>query len=293
MRHHHRWMPIVRWLIPISIFLAMNIAGFAAEVKKDIEYSRAEGMSLRLDVSIPNGEGPFPAAILVHGGGWVRGDKRIDVTPLFKPLADAGIAWFSINYRLAADPLHFGVAIDDVDAAIRFVKDHAAEYRVDPDRIALIGESAGGQLAGMAALNSGVSVKAVVLLYAPTDLVSLLNVASELLPASILDRLKGTPLEGLLLSRLAQLSPITRLRAGMPPFLLIHGTADPLVPFEQSRAMCRKMESVGASCELFPVPGAGHAMRRWEDNPKISEPYKKEMVRWLLEQFGENPVTAI
>jgi len=79
----------------------------------------------------------------------------------------------------------------------------------------------------------------------------------------------------------------------MPPFLMIHGTADPLVPFEQSRAMCDKMVSVGASCELFPVPGAGHGMRRWEGTPSMSEPYKKKMIRWLLEQLADNPVTAI
>jgi acetyl esterase len=290
-------MRITGWVVPGFLLLLVSIAmpALAAEIHKDIEYSRAEGMSLRLDACTPDGSGPFPAAILVHGGGWVRGDRRIDVAPLFQPLSNAGIAWFSISYRLATDPLHFGVAINDVEAAIRFVKDHAAEYRIDPDRIALIGESAGGQLAAMAALNNapGTSVKAAVLLYAPTDLVSLLNGASELIPSSILDKLKDTPLESLLLARLAQLSPISKVRPGMPPFLMIHGTADPLVPFEQSRAMCIRMQSVGAGCDLFRVPGAGHGMRRWEGNPAISEPYKKEMIRWLLEQLSENPVRAI
>ena len=273
----------------------MSTVAAAAEIRTDIEYSRAGGMSLRLDASVPEGSGPFPAAVIVHGGGWIRGDKKIDPAPLFKPLSDAGIAWFSINYRLASDPIQFGVAINDVEAAIRFVKANAAEYRIDPDRIALIGESAGGQLAGMAALNNapGTSVKAVVLLYAPTDLVSLLNSASELIPSSILDKLKDTPLESLLLARLAQLSPISKVRAGMPPFLMIHGTADPLVPFEQSRAMCIRMQSVGAGCDLFRIPGAGHGMRRWEGNPAMSEPYKKEMIRWLLEQLAESPVRAI
>ena len=145
----------------------MATIGFAAELHRDVEYSRAEGLSLRLDASIPDGTGPFPAAIIVHGGGWVRGDRKYDVAPLFKPLADAGFAWFSIDYRLASDPLHFGIAVNDVEAAIRFVKERAQDYRIDADRIALIGESAGGQLAGMAALNNarGTSVKAVVAIY--------------------------------------------------------------------------------------------------------------------------------
>jgi dipeptidyl aminopeptidase/acylaminoacyl peptidase len=89
------------------------------------------------------------------------------------------------------------------------------------------------------------------------------------------------------------LSPIEKVRPGMPPFLLIHGTADVLVPFAQSRAMCIKMQSAGASCDLFRVPGGVHGIRRWEGNPEISMPYKKEMIRWLNEQLAENPVRAL
>jgi acetyl esterase len=287
-------MHFTGWAGPICFLLSMNTLGVAAEVHRDVEFSRVEGLSLQLDASIPDGRGPFPAAIIVHGGGWVRGDKRYDVAPLFKPLADAGIAWFSIDYRLASDPLRFGLAVNDVESAIRFVKQHAEEYRVDPDRIALIGESAGGQLAGMAALNNapGTSVKAVVAIYAPTDLVSLLK-TSNLIPPSIRNSLEGTPLEGLLLARLAQLSPIEKVRPGMPPFLMIHGTADPLVPFEQSRTMCSRMQSVGASCDLFRVPGGGHGIRRWESNTAIAEPYKREMIRWLNQQLAENPVLVL
>src|ERR1051325_7771397 len=116
-----------------------------------IEYAKPDGISLLFDACIPLGDGPFPAAIIVHGGGWARGDRRTDVEPLFQPLTDAGIAVFSISYRFATDPLRFGVAIDDVRTAIRFVKAHATEYNVDPDRIALIGASAGGHLAATAA----------------------------------------------------------------------------------------------------------------------------------------------
>jgi acetyl esterase len=272
----------------------MNMTGVAAEIRKDVEYSRAEGMSLRLDASIPEGKGPFPAVIIVHGGGWVRGDRRVDVAPLFKPLSDAGIAWFSISYRLATDAFHFGVAVNDVEAAVRFVKEHSDEYSVDPARLALIGESAGGQLAAMAALNGaqGTSVKTVVALYAPTDLVSLVN-GSELIPQAIRNGLQGTPFEGLILARLAQLSPIEKVRRDMPSFLMIHGTADSLVPFEQSLAMCRKMESAGAYCKIVPVKGGGHGIRRWESSPSMAEPYKREMIRWLNEQLADNSVRVL
>jgi alpha-L-fucosidase 2 len=269
----------------MSLTASASIAG----VQRDIEYSRPAGVPLQLDASVPAGEGPFPAAILVHGGGWVRGNRRAEVAPLFQPLTDAGIAWFSISYRLATDPIQFGVAIHDVEAAIRFVKSHAAEYNIDPARVALIGESAGGQLAAMAAINKDpdLRVKAVVALYAPTDLVSLAK-SSSLIPAAIRDNLRGTPWEGLLLARLAQLSPIENIRANMPPFLLIHGTNDPLVPIDQSRAMCDRMQTAGNSCQVYPVAGAGHGIRWWESNAAISAPYKGEIVRWLKKQFESN-----
>ena len=105
--------------------------------------------------------------------GW-RAIVDWNVQPLFQPLTDAGFAWFSISYRLATDISQFGAAVSDVREAIRFVKSHAADYHIDPEKIALIGESAGGQLAEMAVLRGGpdTSVKAVVALYTPSDLVS-------------------------------------------------------------------------------------------------------------------------
>jgi acetyl esterase len=252
-----------------------------------IEYATPNGLSLRLDACIPSGEGPFPAAILVHGGGWVRGDRRVEVAPLFQPLTEAGIAWFSISYRFAVNPLQFGDAIADVETAIRFVKTHSEEYHVDPRRIALVGESAGGQLAAMAALNRNVDlqVKGVVALYTPTDLVSLAT-TSKLVPDGIRLGLEGTSWKALILARLAQLSPIEHVRGSMPPFLLIHGTADALVPFEQSSRMCERMKSVGASCEIYPVANAGHGIRWWETSAADSVSYKKRLVGWLNAQLA-------
>lgn len=186
-------------------------------------------MSLRLDASLPSRTEPVPAVIIVHGGGWVRGDRRIDVQPLFKPLSDAEFAWFSISYRLAADVTQFGLAVDDVEQAVRFVKAHAAEYKVDPNRIALIGESAGGQLAAIAALRAGpdASVRAVVALSTPTDLVSLFQ-DSAFIPAQIRNGVRGTPWESLLLAGLSQLSPIENVRGDMPPSFLSTGLPIPL-----------------------------------------------------------------
>lgn len=256
---------------------------FAAAPRTNIEFANAAGTPLYLDCSIPQGAGPFAAAIIVHGGGWVRGDRHVDVAPLFHPLEEAGIAWFSIDYRLAGDITQFGTAIDDVRNAVLYVKAHASEYRIDPERIALIGESAGGQLAAMAALepSPGGGVKAVVGIYAPTDLVALAT-NSAFIPAEIRNALHGTPFESILLARLEQLSPLQNVKSGAPPFLLIHGTADPLVPFKQSRAMCDRLRATGGSCVLYPVEGAGHGIRWWD-----SQTYKAAMTNWLTTQLGQ------
>jgi alpha-L-fucosidase 2 len=262
-----------------------GLTATVAQVRTDIEYARVNGISLRMDASLPDGIGNCPAVIIVHGGGWVSGDRKTNVQPLFEPLSEAGIAWFSISYRLVTNITQFGVGISDVQQAVRYVKAHAAEFRIDPNKIALVGESAGGQLAAMAAIQAddNDSVKAVVALYAPTDLVSLAK-TSNYVPASIRDSVKGMPWEGLVLAGLGQLSPINNVRREMPPFLLIHGTGDSLVPFQQSKAMCERMKAAGASCEVYPVQGAGHGIRWWE-SAGLGAGYKAKMTAWLHQQF--------
>jgi alpha-L-fucosidase 2 len=246
-----------------------------------------------MDAYLPSSPALTPAVIIVHGGGWVAGDKRIDVQPLFKPLTDAGFACFSINYRLATDLAQFGAAIDDVEQAVLFVKSHASEYHVDPDRLALLGESAGGQLAAMAALRGPAadSVKAVVAFYTPSDLVTLVK-TSTYIPARIRDSVRGTPWESFILAGLAQLSPVDNLRPNMPPFLLIHGTEDSLVPFDQSREMCSRMRTVGASCELYAAKGMGHGIRWWESSPTIASAYKQKLIEWLNKNLNNLPALS-
>jgi acetyl esterase len=258
-----------------ALTLLMLLSAHAAEPARAIEYSHPGDQPLYFDARLPVGDGPFPAAILVHGGGWVRGDRHTEMAPLFEPLTRAGIASFSIDYRLAKDPISFGVAIRDVEAAVKFIAANAGEYNIDPTRIALIGESAGGHLAAMAALNASLPVKTVVALYAPTDLSSLAQNVG-LIPDAVRQNITSGPWGSIILARLSQLSPIEHLRPNMPPFLLIHGTNDPLVPIQQSRDMCTRMKDLGNSCEVYPVEGAGHGMRRWQ-----SSGYQLEIIRWL------------
>jgi acetyl esterase len=262
-------------------------AGWAAELR-GVEYSRPNGVRLRLDAKLPEGSGPFPAAILVHGGAWVAGSRRFDVKPLFKPLTDAGFAWFSISYRLARklptqgamiDASRIADGIDDVQQAVTFVRSHAAEFHVDSDRIVLIGESAGAQLASMAAIR-GAPVKAVVAFYCPTDLVAISS-GSGIFRRAVARLSWGSASQ----PSLRELSPISGVRPGMPPFLFVHGTRDPVVPFEQSVRMCDEMHKAGVSCDVIPVRGGLHGVRLWEAFHKTS--YKRDMADWLSRTVGE------
>ena len=154
-----------------------------AELKTDIVFATAGGTNLTLDAFVPEGSGPFPACILFHGGAWMKGDKITFIKPLFEPLSKAGFTWFTINYRLA--PQHrFPACIEDVENAIRWVKAHAAEYKADPQRLALIGESAGGHLVSLAGVRAQADtrVAAVVPFYAPHDLEARIRKSQTLSP---------------------------------------------------------------------------------------------------------------
>jgi alpha-L-fucosidase 2 len=281
---------MLRYLCAAALFTTT----IHAEDLKDVEYARAGKVSLRFDAHIPNGAGPFAAVILVHGGAWVMGDKTNNVQPLIQPLTDAGFAWFSISYRLAADvarnpigaAMQLGTAESDVRKAVAFVKDHAAEYRVNPARIALLGESAGGQLAAMAALRPGAdtSVQGVVAFYTPSDLATLAR-TSALIPDGVRDAVKGTLFDDLLMAGLTEFSPINAVSASAPPFLLIHGTDDNVVPFAQSERFCDKLRASSVACELVPVKGGGHGIRAWE-SMRMTD-YKSPMVRWLERTLGQ------
>lgn len=260
-------------------------------LREGIEYGRVGDLRLEMDAWIPDGRGPFPAVVIVHGGGWVAGDRRHDVEPLFAPLSEGGFAWFSISYRLAMDLTLFGAAIQDVEQAVRHIRANARRYRIDANRIGLIGESAGAHLASMAALQGecGSVVQAVVALYSPMDLLNLAR-TSPRIPEKIREVVNDSTLGPIFIESLKQLSPIHNVRKDVPPFLLIHGTADTLVPFEHSERMYLRLKEAGAGCDLYPVPGAGHGIRAWE-NFRADCPYKQFMVHWLQKELGM-PVCA-
>ena len=214
---------------------------------------------------------PAPALVVfVHGGGWVRGDRSM-VSPSFagwRPgplarLAAEGFAVASVDYRLSGEA-RFPAQLEDVSAAVEWLAGRAEEYGFDAGRIVLWGESAGAHLAALLGLRSpGRRVRGVVDWYGPADLAALdVQVgAAGALTEDPLDtreaRLLGAPVaEVPELARAA--SPISHVRAGAPPFLNAHGTADRAVPFRQSEALAAALAEAGVEVRLEAVDGAGH-----------------------------------
>ena len=283
----------MRRLLLVALVSACAASG--AE-QNGVEYaSLAGGVSLTLDLKTPDGDGPFPAAIIVHGGSFSRGNKRTYVTPLFDVLSNAGVAWFTINYRLAPQ-YQFPAAVEDVESAVQWVKAHAAGYHVDAARLALIGESAGGYLVAYVGAHPSreeARVAAVVDFYGPNDLVlqtekrrSEPDVPAKTRTPGLLEFMGFQSWHDAgVVEKLREASPTSFLSKGMPPFLFIQGNADEQVPYEQSPKMCAAMRRTGAKCDVITVEGGRHGMLSWEKNPSMAH-WKADMVAWLRSTLG-------
>ena len=273
----------MKFLPCLGLLLALGPTA-RATLTPDVEYAVVDGESLKLDAYVPDGPGPFPAVILVHGGGWVSGDKSGGpsgalIAPMEAPLGRAGFAWFSINYRLAPkDP--YPACIDDVETAIRWVKAHAAQYHLDPRRIALAGDSAGGHLVALAAVRADAStrVAAVVTFYGNFDLLAEERERGGF-TLELGSLFKGrTKLDDDTTAFVKAASPIYLVKGGLPPFLLLHGNADTRVPYQRSVAFYAKLTAAGDRCEFITIPGGIHGMSRWEP---LLPGFKEKVVAWL------------
>lgn len=252
-------------------------------VDPDVELSITRGIAfaetadgpLALDLYTPRdgGEERLPVVVWLHGGGWLQGDRSNLPRDLARTLVGRGYAVASVSYRLSSTA-PFPAQIYDVKAALRFLRANAAPLGLDPERIGIMGVSAGGHLAALAGTTQGrprfegdvggealaafsSRVGAVVNYFGPTDLTSLAVDGSGGDVERLLEALLGGDLsERRRLARDA--SPIAWVSADAAPMLHVHGTRDELVPFEQSERMHAALRGAGVASVLRPVPGAGH-----------------------------------
>jgi pectinesterase len=264
----------------------------------NIEYGEAGGEKLLLDAHVPAGDGKFPVVLIVHGGGWMTGDREKDIVPVFAPVA-TNFTWFTISYRLAPTN-RWPACYEDVQTAIRWVKAHAAEFKGDPNRIALLGYSAGGHLVTLAgtrakahksilqylrlAKKSDTTVQAVAAFAPPTDLVAD-NERRGGLSVSMrnLFGYEATNITAAVRAVLKKNSPLTYVKPGLPPFLIIQGSADKTVPAGQSLAFQEKLKAAGVDCDLIMIPEGQHRIADWM---KFDPAWQGKLISWLNEKLA-------
>lgn len=250
-------------------------------IQTDVSYSNMNHARQKLDLYLPAGNGPFPVIVWVHGGGWMSGDKA-GCLPYRKGFTDKGYAVVSINYRLSSDAL-FPAQIVDCKTAIRWLRRNALQYKLDPERIAIWGGSAGGHLASLVGVtdsefvspehpNQSSRVQAVIDFFGPADLVSMVKTPgfeSHALPNSPESRLLGGPV----LERMGaaiSASPVTYITADDPPFFIAHGTADTTVPVQQSIQLGRTLREKQVPYFLKVIQDAGHGGYEFESEDIVS-----------------------
>lgn len=261
-------------LIPAASFAAGKPAP-AGDVERNVIYGMHSGAALLLDVhrpAKPNGYG----VVFVAGSGWqadpaygARPIKETQVDLWGPPLTTAGYTVFAVNHR-GAPAYHYPAALDDVERAIRFVRANARRYGIDGARLGGLGGSSGGNLIALAALRAApgrgddpdvvnrepATLQAIVLRAAVTDLRNLPTAQGAYYVVSYMETPPGDSAAARALYEAA--SPVTQVRTGAPPTLLIHGDADDLIPYQLSVDMENALRRAGTPAKLLNVPGGVH-----------------------------------
>jgi acetyl esterase/lipase len=264
---------VPRLLVAIGVIIGLSAATDAraqSRVEKNVIYGMYSGLALLMDIHYPaqaNGYG----IVFVSGSGWQAplnygavGLKEAQIPVWGPPLLRAGYTVFAINHR-AAPRFHYPTAVEDVQRAVRFVRHHARQFGIDPNRLGGIGGSSGAHLIGLVAMLGAAGIaddtdpvnrepatlQTVVLRAAPTDLTKV----SAGAVISFMDRLNRSP-DDEKLYRAA--SPLTHVSSTAPPVLLLHGDSDDTVPFDQSVAMEGALRRVNVPVTLVRVAGGEH-----------------------------------
>jgi acetyl esterase/lipase len=246
--------------------------GHPPQLNRSVSYGTAkDGASLQLDVwstGLPN-SGPLrPAVVFLHGGGWIVGN-RSERPDWNRWLNKLGYEVFDVEYRMPP-PVRWQDEIGDVKAAVGWVAAHAADYHVDPARISIMGESAGGNLALLAAYSMGdpglpastgvvpVAIRSVIDLYGPTEMAKLYDTTSSpgFVQYSESTYIGGIPEE--FPERYHALSPLYHINAQTPPTITFQGTMDRLVPMEQATMLDAALTKAGVAHELYLLPANDH-----------------------------------
>ncbi len=290
----------MRTIFSVLVALVLTVSAFAAAVptQEGIVYGVADGQPLTMDYYAPKGPGPHPMAIIIHGGGYQRGDSKSGSEAYCADfLAPAGYAVFSINYRLAPK-YPYPYMVYDVQRAVRFIRHNASRWDGQANRIALVGGSAGGFLSNMVGLlnapgdasaadpvdRESARVQAVVTLFAQSSFATVpLNADVHALLDPLI-RQKGET------EALKEASPITYVSKDDPPFLQILGDKDEYIPFSEATNLDAALRRVGVKSEIIRIPGGMHGTGGWHKLPGVPD-WEVQMTEWLDRTLGhQGPV---
>ena len=280
--------PLRALALSLGMLAAAGAAAAQVRVLRDVPYP-APGPPERLDVYLPaSGAGPggLPAVVYFHGGGWIKGDKAgAREREIGRALASAGYVFVSANYELGRGS--WPANLEDCRDAVRFVRSRAADYGVDPRRIAAMGASAGGHLALLVAFTgvgdrgpasgpyAGVSssVDAVIDFYGITDLLTRCDVRADGTPLPTLDDAHSEEMLGVARGpgRAAwrAASPVSYVGPDSPPVLIVHGLSDPIVDYGQAVELANVLRAKGVPHRLVLLEGVGHMfdLVSWQGRP--------------------------
>jgi acetyl esterase/lipase len=269
---------------PWKVVVLFSLLGLAAhafgadyQVQANIRYSLHPETVLDIVQARAPALKNRPGVIVIHGGGWVEGDKANMLERFCLPFVEHGFVVANVEYRLAQSATA-PAAVNDVLEAAKWFRDRAADYKVDPNQIIVTGNSAGGHLAMMvgmapesAGLGPSIKIAAIVNFYGISDVPDQLQGPHQQTYA-----VTWVPEQPDRMELAKKLSPITYVRKGLPPVLSIHGDADPVVPYEQSVRLTKELKAAGDQAELITVPGGEHGFP-----PKEMSQLWPQIFKWL------------
>ena len=254
------------------------------ELIENVPYASPDGVELLLDAYIPKLAGPLPAVMVVHGGAWRTGSKQ-QLTKYARDLAARGFATFAINYRLS--PKHkFPAQLEDCQTALKWIRKHAQNYKVDPARIGAIGYSAGGHLVALMGVlgQPGEPGK-------PETDTRLTVVCAGGAPCDFRDVspenwglafwLGGTRKERP--KQYQNASPMAFIGKSAPPMFFYNGTADVLVKYQQAKTMAAALKAAGVETQFVPLEGFGHILAA------IHPPTLEKAYDFLAKHLDQSP----
>lgn len=271
---------------------ALDITGLGS-VERDVTYCAVGDVALKMDVYTPETmTSPAPAVIYVHGGGWTDGDKASGGAREIQELLARGYLVVAVNYRLAPES-KFPAQIEDVKCAVRYLRANVAAYNLDPDRIGAWGNSAGGHLVSLLGVtdagdgfegsggyaDQSSRVQAVVDGYGPADLIQ--DFAGF---SAWGNRVFGVTEQSSHI--ITRASPVTHVSSDDPPFLIVHGEDDALVPPSQSEILYQRLTAAGVPATLVMVENASHGLK-----PVVGDtinPSRSEITRIIADFFDEH-----